>query len=168
MVVSPDYEGGVRRRPRALFLASFLPKMPMIEDFELVDTVDQLAKVLAALYPLPNASPSLYLDLEGHDLCRHGRISLISIFAEPLQKTFLIDVHVLGELAFTIPSAVSDEQTLKSLLQDPSIPKVLFDCRNDADALYNIYKVDMKGTLLPPLDIQHVLTAHNIAFVTQV
>ncbi|KAG8847470.1 hypothetical protein FRB96_001611 [Tulasnella sp. 330] len=121
--------------------------MPMIEDFELVDTVEHLDKVLATLYPLPSVPPSLFLDLEGHDLCRHGRISLISIFAEPLQRTFLVDVQVLGESAFTTPSAASEEQTLKSLLQDPSIPKVLFDCRNDADALFNLYKVDMKGVV---------------------
>lgn len=121
-------------------------QMPMTEDYELVDTVNHLAKTLTSLYHLPCAPPSLYIDLEGHDLCRDGRISLVSIFAEPLQQTFLIDVHTLGELAFTTLSTASEEQTLKTLLQDPSVPKVLFDCRNDADALYNIYKVDMKGT----------------------
>ncbi|KAG8991739.1 hypothetical protein FRB94_003584 [Tulasnella sp. JGI-2019a] len=119
----------------------------MIEDFELIDTVDHLAQVIAAFYTLYCAPPSLYLDLEGHDLCRDGRISLISVFAEPLKKTFLIDVQVLGELAFTTSSTTSENRTLQSLLQDASIPKVLFDCRNDTDALYNIYKVDMKGVI---------------------
>ncbi|KAG8904828.1 hypothetical protein FRB99_001084 [Tulasnella sp. 403] len=118
-------------------------------DYVVIDTVDGLVDTLDALYAVhtsPTDVPRLYVDLEGYDLCRHGRISLLAIHAEPLQKTFLIDVHVLGPLSFITPGVDAGKgKDLKMLLQDPEIPKVLFDCRNDSDALYNLYQVDMAG-----------------------
>lgn len=114
-------------------------------DYEVVDSVERLSEVVPTLFHLATNPPSLYIDLEGRDLCRHGKISLISIFAAPLQKVFLIDVHVLGADAVGSPSESGGRNNLRILLENKSIPKVLFDCRNDADALYNLFKVDLGG-----------------------
>ena len=114
-------------------------------DYVLVNTPELLSQALADLHVQPVDPPSLYVDLEGTDLCRHGRIALITIYISPLEKTYLIDVTALGEIAFTTPALDEGETTLKTLLEDEHTPKVLFDCRNDSDALYNLYKVDISG-----------------------
>lgn len=116
-----------------------------ISNHLLVDTAELLSETVATLYDLPTKPPSLYVDLEGFDLCRYGRVSLVSIYASPLKKAFIIDVHVLKDSAFTTGASNNPERTLKTLLEDEEIPKVLFDCRNDGDALYNLHNVNMAG-----------------------
>ncbi len=111
----------------------------------LADTPEILRNLLDSIYDLPVAPPSLFVDIEGWDLCRDGRIALISIYAAPLKICFVVDVHTLGGEAFVISSLIEPSRTLKALLEAEHIPKVLYDCRNDSDALYNIFKVDMAG-----------------------
>ena len=111
----------------------------------LVDTPSTLSQTIAELYNLPiTLPPSLYVDLEGVDLCRNGRISLIQIYASPTSKTYLVDVFTLGASTFLTTS--TNGKTLKMLLEDVKIPKVFFDCRNDNDALWNLYQIDTGGT----------------------
>lgn len=116
------------------------------DDYVLIGDVSSLVPVLNDLFDLPRHPPSLYVDLEGWDLCRHGRVSLITIYAAPLNKTFLVDVQILGEQAFTCAEP-GTERTLQAILEDPEIPKVFFDCRNDSDALFNLYNVNMSGNV---------------------
>ncbi|KAL9014224.1 MAG: hypothetical protein Q9173_001130 [Seirophora scorigena] len=58
-------------------------------------------------------------------------------------STFLIDVYSLGETAFTTANAAG--LTLKSILESDSAPKVFFDVRNDADALYAHFGIQLQG-----------------------
>lgn len=112
-------------------------------DMTLIDGEAALLSLLDDVSGLPVKPPSLYLDLEGIKLGRHGYLSILSIFVRPQNKVYLIDVHVLGSAAFltTNSSAVS----LKSILESPSIPKVIFDVRNDSDALFSHYQVSVDG-----------------------
>ena len=55
----------------------------------------------------------------------------------------LIDVFVLGKPAFT--TASNNGKTLKSILEDPDIPKYAWDVRNDADALWALYYIGLAG-----------------------
>eukprot|EP00667_Euglena_gracilis_P018427 EG_transcript_19557 len=50
---------------------------------------------------------------------------------------YLIDVLVLKRAAFG--------QGMKELLEDPEFPKVMFDCRQDSDALFHQYGVRLCG-----------------------
>lgn len=86
-------------------------------------------------------SCTLYLDLEGNKPSRHGTTSLITIPIRPQGLTRLIDILTLGELVFITTSRSS--KTLKSILEDPSVSKCLWDVRNDADALWVLYKVGL-------------------------
>ena len=111
----------------------------------LVDNPTILSQTITELYSLPKTlTPSLYVDLEGIDLCRNGSISIIQVYASPTSKTYLIDVFTMGALAFSTPS--TNGLTLKSLLEDASIMKAFYDCRNDNDALWNLYQIDTAGT----------------------
>lgn len=126
--------------------APSIEKPHISSDYVIVDTFDLLSSSLDTLYSLPAVSPTsapaLYVDLEGFDLCRDGRIALVTIYAAPIKTTYVFDVTILGAAVFTTGH---DGRTLQGLLQDETIPKVLFDCRNDSDALYNLYQVDMAG-----------------------
>lgn len=104
-----------------------------------IDTVGGLGELLDALAHLPACSPSLFIDLEGVNLSRHGTISILQIYASSVKKTFLIDVYTSRDEAFSHPA--SDGSNLRSILESPSIIKVLFDVRNDWDALFSHYGI---------------------------
>ena len=112
-------------------------------DSSIVNTAAKLARLLDTLADLPTSPPSLYLDLEGINLSRRGSISIIELFVLPQNHVFLIDVHVLGERAFSTKS--SDGQTLRQVLESPGIPKVFFDVRNKSDALYSHFNISLAG-----------------------
>ncbi|KAK4175425.1 ribonuclease H-like domain-containing protein [Triangularia setosa] len=109
----------------------------------LISTVKALKDFLDTIGP----SSSLYLDLEGTKLCREGTLDLITILVHPDQKASIIDVQTLSAKAFTTASANDDDKTMKSILEDPDIPKYIWDVRNDADALKSLYGVGMSGVI---------------------
>ena len=83
----------------------------------LISSVPELETFLSSIPP----SSTLYLDLEGNCLSRHGTISLITILIHPQRVVRLIDILVLGKSAFT--TASNNGKTLKSIFEDPDIPK---------------------------------------------
>jgi exonuclease 3'-5' domain-containing protein 1 len=106
-----------------------------------VSTVSEMTSFLSSISP----GNSLYIDLEGNNLSRHGNIAIVTILIHPQDTVYLIDISVLGALAFNIPS--DDGRTLQSIFEDPVVPKHLWDVRNDADALWAHYHVDLKGVV---------------------
>jgi len=109
----------------------------------LVDTSATLSKVIDTLIDLPTRPPSLYVDLEGVRLSRQGTISILQLYILPQDRTYLIDIHVLGEEAFL--TASNKGHTLKAILESEAIPKVFFDVRNDSDALYSHFQINLAG-----------------------
>jgi exonuclease 3'-5' domain-containing protein 1 len=77
------------------------------------------------------------------DLSRHGTVSIISILVHSSNQAQLIDVSALGTLAFS--TASEDGKTLRSILEDHSICKYIWDVRNDANALWFHYGVSLGG-----------------------
>ncbi|KAJ5707367.1 hypothetical protein N7488_007168 [Penicillium malachiteum] len=113
---------------------------------ELVDTESKIVTLLEKLQRLPVTPPSLYIDLEGIILSRHGCISILQIFILPLDKTYLVDVLGLQEKAFLEKDCHSG-QNLQSVLESPNIPKVFFDVRNKSDALFSHFKIKLAGVI---------------------
>lgn len=111
---------------------------------DVINTKTRVSDVIAAIDGLPTTPPSLYIDLEGVYLCRLGSISILQLRMHPINRTFLIDVHILGDLAFSTPGG-SEGQTLRSILESSTIPKVFFDVRNDSDALFSHFQVSLAG-----------------------
>jgi len=108
-----------------------------------VDSANTLASLLDNLTNLPIEPPSLYLDLEGVKLGRHGSLSIISIYIAPMKKVYLIDIHSLGKTAFSTTNRSTT--SLKRILESPTIPKVFFDIRNDSDALFSHFQISVNG-----------------------
>ncbi|KAI1770809.1 ribonuclease H-like domain-containing protein [Hypoxylon cercidicola] len=112
-------------------------------DTDLIDTKEALSAVLDTLEGLPANPPSLYIDLEGVNLGRHGSISIFQLYVLPTSQTYLIDVQTLGFETFTTPG--SHGRTLKDILESKTIPKVVFDVRNDSDALFSHFQIRLQG-----------------------
>ena len=110
----------------------------------MISTTEAIADMLITLTTLPTSPPSLFLDLEGVHLSREGSISIMQIFTKPNNHVYLIDIHTLGAAAFTTP-AIASGTTLKTLLEDNTVPKVFFDVRNDSDALFFHYQIELRG-----------------------
>ena len=107
----------------------------------LIDTSSEVASLIDSISDLPTHPPSLYIDLEGANLGRHGTISILQLYVLPTNQTHLIDIHSLKEAAFTTPG--SNGQTLKGILESSTIPKAFFDIRNDSDALYSHFSIKL-------------------------
>lgn len=110
---------------------------------KIIDTTTAIGELVGLLADVPNYPPSLYIDLEGINLSRHGSISIMQIFSLPRNEVYLVDVHTLGQGAFLHPSASG--ATLKGILEDENIQKAFFDVRNDSDALYAHFGVYLAG-----------------------
>ncbi|KAJ5468443.1 hypothetical protein N7475_006195 [Penicillium sp. IBT 31633x] len=108
-----------------------------------VDSVSLIPSVLDDLLDLPSTPPSLYIDLEGVDLGRHGSISILSIYAVPRQKVYLVDIYQLGKETFSTLN--SSGKSLKYILESPTDLKGIFDVRNDSDAMYSHYGISLDG-----------------------
>lgn len=111
----------------------------------LVDTEEGISELVDSIANLPNDPPSLYLDVEGVDLSRHGTISIIQLLVLPENHVYLIDVHTLKDTAFSTPGKNNDHQTLKTILESSDIQKAIFDVRNDSDALYAHFRISLAG-----------------------
>jgi exonuclease 3'-5' domain-containing protein 1 len=117
---------------------------------EIINTTERIRDLVDWLVfryapPLPY-SPTLYIDLEGIDLCREGSIFILTMLIDtgiPVARAYVIDVHTLGAEAFE--TAGAKRTTLKAIFQDEKIPKVFFDVRNDSDALFAHFGVALQG-----------------------
>lgn len=115
--------------------------------YTIVDTEASLSAVLRSFnVSSVSARPVLYLDLEGINLCRHGSIAIMQVYQSEEDHVYLVDVHTLGAAAFST-TATDGVTTLKSVLENSSIPKAFFDVRNDSDALYNLYSIYLCGVV---------------------
>jgi exonuclease 3'-5' domain-containing protein 1 len=116
---------------------------PAADMIDVVDTTAKLLKMLDTLDGLPTEPPSLYFDLEGENLSRHGSVSILQLHVLPRSRTYLVDVHTLQHTAFS--TCGHNGRTLKEILECDGIPKVFFDVRNDSDALHSHFNIRLAG-----------------------
>jgi exonuclease 3'-5' domain-containing protein 1 len=161
----PRYEGGgvdykfcVRglglrqrtSRPRALHYpfprctGSYYARPPCLScSPHFINTHIALSDLVDTVIDLPTNPPSLYIDLEGVELSRHGTISILQLFASTLNCAYLIDIHTLRDEAFS--TAGTKGHNLKWILESEAIPKVFFAVRNDSDALFHHFQISLAG-----------------------
>ncbi|RSL77845.1 hypothetical protein CEP52_017682 [Fusarium oligoseptatum] len=108
-----------------------------------VDNTNFVSSMVDAIQGLPTTPPSLYVDLEGVNLCRHGSVSILQIYVLPHDRAYIIDVHTLGDQCFSTPEG--NGVTFRQIPASQSIPNVFFDVRNDSDALYSHFNVNLAG-----------------------
>ncbi|KAI0522115.1 ribonuclease H-like protein [Xylaria bambusicola] len=98
----------------------------------LLNTSAAISSMVNELSELLTTPPSLYLDLEGVNLSRHGTISILQIHVRTTGQSYLVDVKTLGEMVFSTPG-IRTPNTLNEILESPSIAKVLFDLKGVQD-----------------------------------
>lgn len=92
----------------------------MAPTITLVDNILLLDTCLADISSL--GTTKLAVDLEGVELCRLGKVSLLQILANNSNVIWIIDITVLGKLAFEHISV--DGRSLRSVLENDNIIKV--------------------------------------------
>jgi len=115
----------------------------------LIDSYGSLMELLAHVEKLRNDfEPCVVVDFEGKaspsGWNRYGELCLmqITVSDQPL-RTYVIDIHLLREKAFSLQTP--NGTSLKVLLEDQSLLKVWWDCRNDVDVLWNHFEILPNG-----------------------
>jgi hypothetical protein len=99
-------------------------------EVELVDDMNSIHECLADLYP--NGKPrspesgSVAVDLEGVNLGRTGRVSIMQVYASKSKKIWIVDITTLGKKAFDEKDKYG--HSLKGMLEDKGIKKVTLFC----------------------------------------
>ena len=105
-----------------------------------VDSEESLADLLNDILHLSEGDRRLCIDLEGNNLCRLATIAILQIYIPTIHKTCLFDGQRTVEV-----SATDNAATLKDIFEDVKYSKILFDLRNDSDALFGLYGVRLRG-----------------------
>jgi hypothetical protein len=79
----------------------------------------------------------LAVDCEGVSLSRKGELTILSIATR--EKAYLFDVLKIGKAIFS--------GGLQEILEDSTQEKLMFDCRQDSDALWHQFNVKLAGVL---------------------
>lgn len=111
----------------------------------MVNTPAAVESLVDPLAHLQKSFGSIYIDLEGIDLSRHGYVSLIQILDPSCEQAFIVDIHILGMTAFDTTG--SEGNPLKDALEPKTIKKYLLNVRNDTDALYALFGVLLDGVV---------------------
>ncbi|XP_038056125.1 piRNA biogenesis protein EXD1-like [Patiria miniata] len=107
------------------------PSEPGKLQYCLVSEEAEIQPALAKLRQRSEEYPFLAVDCEGEWLSRRGKLSIVSVATH--SHTYLFDIKALGAKVF--------DEGLKELLEDPGREKLMFDCREDSDCLWHLYKV---------------------------
>lgn len=95
--------------------------------------------------PVQGPPASIAVDIEGVRLCREGKVSIVQLLKEGGDTIWLLDVTTLGNIAFEHEDG--EGRSIKKILESADIVKLFYDVRNDADALYNLFDIDMRNVL---------------------
>jgi exonuclease 3'-5' domain-containing protein 1 len=104
-----------------------------------VDAPASLAAMLADLA----AHAAVAVDLEGVSLGREGEVAIVQISTGRHSPVYLVDVCALGAAAFGDGAPGS----LRALLEDASVAKLMWDVRSDSNALFFHFGVRMAGVV---------------------
>ena len=107
---------------------------PFYLKLEWVDTVSKVVNTVKEL----RRQNEIAVDCKGNNLGRVGSLDILTI-GTLNRKVFLFDIAKLGSHAFDFG--------LRELLESENMTKLMYDCRNDSDALAHLYKVKLAGVL---------------------
>ena len=93
--------------------------------YKYVDNDDKLDTTIDDLQKAIKDGKTIAVDCEGVNLSRFGSVTMVNIAFR--NQVYLIDVLKIGKKVF--------DRGLRSILEDKLITKLMFDCREDADAL---------------------------------
>lgn len=101
------------------------PFITMTPRSSFVDSPASVEQLLNNLSALTKLRQPLYVDCKFTTFKGKNRISLLILSALPQNHVYIIDVHSLGEATFTVTG--TDGQTLRTILESATLPKVFYD-----------------------------------------
>jgi hypothetical protein len=108
------------------------------DDSQLIDNEIALNDAISELNQYKQTSNNLLaVDCEGVSLSRKGELTILSIATR--EKAYLFDVLKIGKAIFS--------GGLPEILEDSTQEKLMFDCRQDSDALWHQFNVKLAGVL---------------------
>lgn len=133
-----------------------------MQNLVVVDSVPSLVKCLGDL----SDKKQIFAAAKSPLLGRGGSISILQLSivgsVRSPNSTFLIDICTLGRAAFDEVAGAAT--SLREILASRTILKVTFDCRNLADALYNVYGVLLENT--KDMQCMHMLSMPTARYLT--
>lgn len=109
---------------------------PFHQMLQWVDTVDEVKETVKEL----KHQKEIAVDCKGKNLSRVGTLDILTIGTVD-ENIFLFDIKKLGATAF-------NGTGLREMLESGSAVKLMYDCRNDSDALMKrLYNVKLNGVL---------------------
>lgn len=107
-------------------------------NYKLVDDESGLQEAISELKrKIAERNTLIAVDCEGDSLSRKGALTIITVATE--EKVYIFDVLKLGQLVFS--------SGLGEILEDKSREKLMFDCRQDSDALWHQFNIKLTGIL---------------------
>lgn len=116
----------------------------------MVDTAAQVRNMIATILDDVDASHAeqqeqpLFVDFEGVNLWRDGELCLGQIYYQGSEVIYLVDFVSLRRPFDVFIQHRGMSWSLKDIFESTYIPKVFFDPRNDADAIYHQHGVHMR------------------------
>jgi exonuclease 3'-5' domain-containing protein 1 len=108
----------------------------------MVDTVQGVGELVDKITKA-DPVPFIFIDIEGANLSRRGSVSLMQLLVPPEPIVHLLDVLTLQAQAFH--SVGETGKSLKDVFEADEYVKVFFDVRNDSDALFSHFGINLKG-----------------------
>ena len=146
LTAAAEQEARDRKAAHAAFIAAKEAEPPMKITF--VENANQVRDMVDMVVSLANAA--LYLDAEGISLSRDGTMVFLQMYVDTQTgpHTYVIDVWTLKtDVTFLTSGNNNPDTTFKSILEDPAIPKLFWDCRMDSEALYAQHQISLAGVL---------------------
>ncbi|KAL2060641.1 hypothetical protein VTL71DRAFT_9282 [Oculimacula yallundae] len=112
---------------------------------KIVDSLESLDHLLIQLGRIDEGIAEIFMDEES--ALNHGREGILSTIqisrASVSGLTYILDVIILGDLLFHY--VASNRLSLKNILENPRIVKVVFDLRADVAALHGQFDIVLRG-----------------------
>lgn len=123
-----------------------------------VTRIRHVASMVTQLANLPTDRPYIAFDLEANNLGPYSHLSLMQIRDYLNGVTYVVDLLVLQEGAWTSPGA-DGVMTLRSIFEDHQRKKLIYDCRQDSACLYAKAGIRLAGIM--DCQYMHMLTMNR-------
>ena len=117
-----------------------------VTDYWYVTQSEHLAAMVTDLAKLPTDSPNIGFDMEANNLGHESFLSYLQIRDYHNRVSYLVDLLVLQKAAWTTTGA-DGRTTLKTIFEDPTRTKLIFDTRQDSACLYARAGIKLRGIL---------------------
>ncbi|KAK4560592.1 hypothetical protein LTR86_005789 [Recurvomyces mirabilis] len=126
---------------------------PTVVQISTTADVEHMTRAIVEARQTSADVPTLYLDCEGEDLGRQGKISLMQMFMPSNSTVYIIYAHHLGEDLWQLSNGHPTLPTLKHILESAGIKKVFWGAIGDSEALFFHHRIRLDPTSVVDLQL---------------